>query len=154
RPTLILKLASNEFSPDEWEISDSPVGIGRLDSEEVTIPHRSVSRQHARIVPTPAGFTIEDRGSANGTWLNDKPITERTPLNDGDTLMIGDVPLVVEIRQPRVPTPVVAPVAPPAQPVAWPVEVGPATVFYDVNEALAAASPPANVSRTSVAEVT
>ena len=69
--------------------------IGRLEDCEVSLPHKSVSRRHARIIPTDNGYEIEDLGSVNGTWVNDRPISDRAALEDGDQVMIGDVPLAI-----------------------------------------------------------
>src|SRR5206468_12976801 len=94
-----------ELPPEEWEIEGVPVGIGRLDDSDITLPHGSVSRHHARIVPSGNGYEVEDLGSTNGTWLNDSPLNGRVALSDGDSLMVGDIPLVVELIQARRQTP-------------------------------------------------
>jgi hypothetical protein len=163
RPTLILKLEAPQLPPREWEITDEPAGIGRLDDSDITVPDKSVSRQHARILPTTGGFDVEDLGSTNGTWLNDKQITDRRPLSNGDQLMIGDIPLRVTLRGAAAVVPQVAPVLetrvqqaqvqpqPHPQPLPSPINQpppgsslrpgGPSTVFYDIDEALAAVQP-------------
>ena len=140
-PKLILRLQSPDLPAESWEITDSIMGIGRLDSADIPIPHKSVSRQHARILPTPSGFDVEDLGSVNGTWLNDRQIADRTPLSNGDQLMIGDVQVQVELRQPAAPVATPAPLPPPSVSSARPPAGGPSTVFYDIDEALAAAHP-------------
>jgi hypothetical protein len=148
RPVLVLKLLGGELPPEEWEIEGVPVGIGRLDDSDVTLPHRSVSRHHARIVPSANGYELEDLGSTNGTWLNDKPIIDRVALSDGDSVMVGDVPLVVELIRPQrqappeiydVPQLLAGPTAPARTPQA--AEGGASTVFYELDAALAAAGP-------------
>src|SRR5216683_3626267 len=145
RPVLLLKLLGGELPPEEWEIEGVPVGIGRLDDSDITLPHRSVSRHHARIVPSSNGYEVEDLGSTNGTWLNDKPLNDRVALSDGDSLMVGDIPLVVELIQPQrqaqpevydVPQLPAAPARAPQAP-----EGGASTVFYELDAALAAAGP-------------
>src|SRR6266851_5726438 len=148
RPVLLLKLLGGELPPEEWEIEGVPVGIGRLDDSDITLPHRSVSRHHARIVPSANGYVVEDLGSTNGTWLNDKPLNDRVALSDGDSLMVGDIPLVVELIQPQrqaqaeiydVPQLPAGPAAPARAPQA--AAGGPSTVFYELDAALAAAGP-------------
>jgi len=51
-----------------------------------------VSRKHARII-WQAGWMIEDLNSTNGTYLRGQrlPPNQRTPLNDGDVLLIGNI---------------------------------------------------------------
>jgi hypothetical protein len=166
RPTLILKLEAPQLPAREWEITDEPAGIGRLDDSDITVPDKSVSRQHARILPTPSGFDVEDLGSTNGTWINDKQITDRRPLSNGDVLMIGDIPLKVALRGAATAVPQLAPPvieqrvpqvqpqpqfqAPPLPPPTAQNQPppgsslrpgGPSTVFYDIDEALAAVQP-------------
>ena len=158
RPTLVLKLEMSELPEEEWEVTDTRREIGRLDDSDITIPHKSVSRKHAEILPTATGFEIEDLGSTNGTYLNDQPISDRTPLSNNDLLMIGDVPVRVVLRQavapatpvvsePRWPQPQPQLVVPEPRPLPAPerpttTSTGPSTVYYDLDEALAQAQPP------------
>ncbi|MBV9579362.1 MAG: FHA domain-containing protein [Chloroflexi bacterium] len=143
RPTLILRLEATDLPPQEWEITESSPEIGRLDDSEITIPHKSVSRKHARILPTGTGFEIEDLGSTNGTYVDDQPIADRTPLANNDLLTIGDVPVRVLLRQAPVAVPVAIPPVP--QPLPAPERAsqlpGPSTVYYDLDEALAQVQP-------------
>jgi CRP-like cAMP-binding protein len=67
-----------------------------IDLTEIDLK-RSVSRRHARIVRTGAGYEItEEVGALNGTFVNgEKLVTGRArPLADGDRLGIGMVKLV------------------------------------------------------------
>ncbi len=70
---------------------DSDISIGRLSSNAVMLYDDSVSRQHARIISIGDQLVVEDLGSSNGTYINDKPIRIRTALQNGDVLRIGDI---------------------------------------------------------------
>lgn len=65
-------------------------GLGRGDDNEVRIKDSSVSRKHARIISTTEGFFISDLNSTNGTFVNDKPTNDATPLTDGDMVRVGN----------------------------------------------------------------
>jgi len=64
--------------------------IGRLADNDICIPERRVSRQHAVIAFQDGVFVIKDLGSANGTFINDSQerITEPFPLMDGDQVRL------------------------------------------------------------------
>lgn len=53
----------------------------------------SVSREHARIVVTNEGASIEDLGSKNGTFVGGRRITTPMKLVDGDAILLGKVSL-------------------------------------------------------------
>jgi HD-GYP domain-containing protein (c-di-GMP phosphodiesterase class II) len=76
--------------------------IGRLADLEVALDDPSVSRLHAEIYLADDGWVIRDRGSSNGTYVNNVRIG-RTPvkLHQGDTIRIGSLPLKVESLQER-----------------------------------------------------
>ena len=51
--------------------------VGREASCDVTLRDSKVSREHFRISKHKEGFTVEDLGSRNGTFLNGQRIQER-----------------------------------------------------------------------------
>jgi len=56
-----------------------------------------VSRRHARLVVSPEGALIEDLGSTNGTWLNEKRLTPDASfvVTSGDQIRLGQLILFV-----------------------------------------------------------
>lgn len=62
--------------------------IGRSSSNDISIPERHVSRQHAVIAFRDGMFTISDLGSANGTFVNDRRLMEPFPLAHGDVIRL------------------------------------------------------------------
>jgi len=89
-----------------WErrILENPFNIGRRSLSRQIFPHLDLtyndpaaycSRQHARIVADAGGYFIEDLGSANGSFLNDRRLPPGVPtrLRNGDRVRIGKVQL-------------------------------------------------------------
>ncbi len=62
--------------------------IGRGRDADIKIASPSVSRSHALLTRVDDGWIIEDLESAAGTLLNGTPVTECTPLHDGDIIEI------------------------------------------------------------------
>ncbi|GAB4571504.1 MAG: hypothetical protein Kow0077_08310 [Anaerolineae bacterium] len=62
--------------------------IGRSRSNDICIPERHVSRRHAVVRFQDGVFMIEDLGSANGTFVNDKQVLEPYPLMAGDVIRL------------------------------------------------------------------
>lgn len=70
--------------------------IGRQGTCTVHIPDINVSRLHAELRRAGDSWTIEDRGSTNGTSVNGEMIVTPTALHSGDTIALGTVNLTVE----------------------------------------------------------
>jgi pSer/pThr/pTyr-binding forkhead associated (FHA) protein len=69
--------------------------IGRLAACEVALQWDSeVSRAHALVEQVGGSWTIEDRGSSNGTLVNAMRITGPHVLRDGDVVRIGRTALI------------------------------------------------------------
>lgn len=62
--------------------------IGRSPNNTIYIPERHVSRQHAVISFRDGIFMISDLGSANGTFVNDKQLSDPFPLAHGDVIRL------------------------------------------------------------------
>jgi pSer/pThr/pTyr-binding forkhead associated (FHA) protein len=68
---------------------------GRHPDSDIFLDDVTVSRRHAefRREPMSGGFTVNDVGSLNGTYLNRERI-ETSPLTSGDEVQIGKFRLV------------------------------------------------------------
>lgn len=67
------------------------VMVGRLDTCDIPINDKSVSREHARLSQLPGGYVVEDLHSTNGTMVNGQRIHEAVILRPGDTVTFGSV---------------------------------------------------------------
>ena len=80
-------------SVGEYLIEDENTIIGRASECDITIPDESVSRRHLRIICILGDCFLEDLNSANGTLVNNR-LTKKCPLEDGDTISIGQHEIV------------------------------------------------------------
>ena len=91
----VLESAEADLVGKEFEIKAEESWIGRGADAAVFIPDAAISRRHARIEQKPDGLFLVDNGSANGTFLNDHPVT-RAALKEGDRVRIGRTLFAVE----------------------------------------------------------
>ena len=63
--------------------------LGREGEGIILVKSSTVSRRHARIVIDATGAVMEDLGSKNGTYVNDRRVNGPTPVADGDQVRIG-----------------------------------------------------------------
>ncbi|MEJ2701859.1 MAG: FHA domain-containing protein [Sedimentisphaerales bacterium] len=74
----------------EFQFAQGPISIGRGANSHIFLPDKAVSRQHAVIHSTDDGrWTVEDMGSSNRTFLNDKEVN-KAEVKHGDCLRITD----------------------------------------------------------------
>lgn len=71
--------------------------LGRSAVNTVTIPDAYASSEHALLVYQGGQWWLEDRGSRNGTTLNNVAINGPTVVSTGDVVGIGRVQLKLEI---------------------------------------------------------
>ena len=73
--------------------------VGSLEANEVFLPRRGVSRQHATLHVDGDQASVEDLGSKNGTYVSGQRV-DRAPLSVGDSVRFGPVLLrFVELHQ-------------------------------------------------------
>jgi len=73
--------------------------VGRDGPDGIALKSGTVSRRHARIVVGETGAVVEDLGSKNGTYVNDRKVEGPTTVANGDRLRFGSLLLV--FRQPH-----------------------------------------------------
>ncbi|MCU0588948.1 MAG: FHA domain-containing protein [Syntrophobacteraceae bacterium] len=100
-PALLVKRENNE--EELFVIDKDVVTLGRNHPasgmiNDVDLPDRTVSRRHARIARDGGVYFIEDLGSENRVFVNDRPV-RRVPLGDGDTILIGQHVLIFQSKQ-------------------------------------------------------
>jgi pSer/pThr/pTyr-binding forkhead associated (FHA) protein len=64
--------------------------IGRQNDSDIPVPAEEISRHHARLQVTADGVLVEDLGSANGTFINDKRV-QNGLLKPGEELRLDTV---------------------------------------------------------------
>jgi serine phosphatase RsbU (regulator of sigma subunit)/pSer/pThr/pTyr-binding forkhead associated (FHA) protein len=85
------------------ELSGDRIVMGRNADCHVVLNVPAVSREHAIIRKIQGKYYIEDNKSRNGTFLNSKEVTTRTPLKDNDRIKICDNVLAFYERVPQTP---------------------------------------------------
>ncbi len=73
----------------EFELIRPEIIIGRDPNVDLSLPSPSVSRRHARLTRDGNGYSLEDLGSSNGTFLNGERLTGRQSLHSGDQIRLG-----------------------------------------------------------------
>ncbi|MCS7090588.1 MAG: FHA domain-containing protein [Verrucomicrobiota bacterium] len=63
--------------------------FGRSPANDFVVFDSTVSRFHCEIEVRPDGMWVRDLDSANGTFVNDVPVTEPTQLHKGQVLRLG-----------------------------------------------------------------
>src|SRR5690349_12033416 len=69
-------------------IVKTPFEIGRRETNDLKLAGSEVSRDHAEITSVDGRFTLKDRASRYGTFINGEQITEH-PLIHGDRIRLG-----------------------------------------------------------------
>ena len=70
----------------------SSIEIGRSPAAEISLPDvLSISRTHAQVEHQGDRVLVEDLGSTNGTYVNDRPIDGEKILHSGDRFQVGAV---------------------------------------------------------------
>lgn len=83
----------------QWGIQQVPLGpgenvIGRAPDALINVASLKVSRRHARIVVEGGRALIEDLGSRNGTYVDERRIEGPVELRGGEHIAVGPVLLI------------------------------------------------------------
>lgn len=92
-PKFVLRGVSGATFGKMYGIS-GPTTIGRSAECDIAIPVDEISRRHAMVKPNAEGLQVEDLGSSNGTFINNKRV-QAGQLAPGDELRLDQVRLVL-----------------------------------------------------------
>ncbi|MDQ3896936.1 MAG: FHA domain-containing protein [Actinomycetota bacterium] len=82
--------------PELVPLDGDRITIGSHDSNDVVLSaDRTVSRLHAVLEVFPAGWSLRDMGSRNGTFVNGQKLAGERVLGPGDEVRIGRIRLVL-----------------------------------------------------------
>jgi ABC transport system ATP-binding/permease protein len=73
--------------------------IGRTPDNDIQIQNPQISSRHAVLHSVGGQLFLEDRGSANGTYVRGQriPPGQRIPVQNGEKVFIGPMPLVLQV---------------------------------------------------------
>ena len=108
-PKFLLRGVSGAVFSKVFPIT-GPVVIGRAAECDISVPADEMSRRHALVKPTQDGLSVEDLDSANGTYINNKRVSQGF-LKPGDELRLDAVRFM--LVSPGMEMPAAAPSAPP-----------------------------------------
>ncbi len=86
---------------DRYPLADAIYKIGRKDDNTIVLGDDAVSRHHAQLEHTPAGWIIRARSSVNGTFLNGRRLRPDEPmlLKPGEPIRMGPYELWINTPQ-------------------------------------------------------
>ncbi len=80
-----------DFDIQEFYDLENETTIGRSRDNIIQILDRYVSSKHLKITMDEGEYFLEDRGSVNGTYLNNSKIEDVVKLKNGDRIGLGQV---------------------------------------------------------------
>lgn len=88
-----LKILAPFKEPYIFHLVLEETSIGRSSDSDITIADPLLSRKHSTIFRRGKKYYVKDNDSKNGTYLNNKKITEKKPLKNKDIIKIGQTTL-------------------------------------------------------------
>ena len=73
------------------------IQIGRASNCQIRLTDNYISQLHAKISERGGAWVVEDLGSTNGTYLNQRKVTAPTEISAGDRIRVGKT--VLEVRR-------------------------------------------------------
>mgnify|MGYP006295516867 CR=1 FL=1 len=93
KPAALL-VVGGELNGTIFDLSSDVVTAGRNADNTIPLEFSGISRHHFKMYQTsPDNWVVEDAGSKNGTYVNNKRIEGPTDLKKGDMVKIGSIAL-------------------------------------------------------------
>jgi pSer/pThr/pTyr-binding forkhead associated (FHA) protein len=95
-PGRLVVIEPRERRGQEFPLGDE-LTVGRAGGCGIPLPDDTfVSQLHARVFRRDGQLYVEDLGSTNGTYLNNKKVANAVAMRKGDTLKVGKTTLEVQ----------------------------------------------------------
>ncbi|MCB8982996.1 MAG: FHA domain-containing protein [Ardenticatenaceae bacterium] len=102
QPTARLVVQRGPNLNQVYELALDKITIGRSPANEISITDPEISRKHAQLIRQESGYALEDLGSTNGSFVNDRRVVGLTPLHNGDVIELGEaISLVYQAVSPE-----------------------------------------------------
>ncbi|MEI6079006.1 MAG: GGDEF domain-containing protein [bacterium] len=85
-----LRQMNGKFIGRKYPINKGSTLVGRDPGLDITVQEESVSRRHAELIFDGESLQVVDLDSTNGTYINDKPIKNKT-ASHGDMIRFGSI---------------------------------------------------------------
>ena len=93
---VLLVMFRDDGTRKEFPLASGKTLVGRSDECDLRIPLPEISRKHSMLMVSGSAVTVRDLGSANGTYVNNKRVSEQE-LSAGDHLVVGPVVFTVKV---------------------------------------------------------
>lgn len=92
-PSLVCLIGPESLVGQQWYLEGSEIILGRAPHLSISITDQSLSRNHALFHVNSQEVLLEDLGSTNKTYVNDKMLPARRPyqLKDNDQIKAGNI---------------------------------------------------------------
>jgi len=91
-----LAMFKSDGTRKDFPLTGQSIMLGRAEDCDLRVPLLSVSRHHTQLALGDQ-VTVKDLGSSNGTYVNNRRISEEVQLSAGDRLVIGPIVFTVQI---------------------------------------------------------
>lgn len=92
KPAALL-VVGGDLNGTLFDLNEPQVSVGRNADNVISLEFNGVSRYHFKLLASGENHVLEDCGSKNGTYLNNKKVEALTPLAKGDIIKIGSIAL-------------------------------------------------------------
>lgn len=101
RPSHRLSIVPASGSPFDFLLQADSVVVGRSAEADLVIEDPFLSRRHSRFFRVGSTLLIEDLGSRNGTFVNERPVLSPMPVSAGDVVRISSSTVTVHATEAR-----------------------------------------------------
>jgi pSer/pThr/pTyr-binding forkhead associated (FHA) protein len=95
-PSSVVVHAPDGKKVGSFRLADT-VSIGRSERSTIKLDDSYISQSHARLYARDGAWFVEDLGSTNGTFVNDRRVSAPVQVRAGDVVRVGKT--VLELRR-------------------------------------------------------